>query len=322
MSSHFNQIDSLQWTAHLDECLRLLESHEDEPSDATLIFLTRLHRTAQKAVDIHRQLDGTSPAIMLYLTAVRDQLWEFKVPQVSNVGLQGKTNLDPGGKEKAGCAPLPCCPVELTLWIRAGFLQAHLWYMELCIWDALGDCQLKTLDPIIGSSSLRTQRIEYLWKSVTAVKSSIDIILSLSPLTWVGVSILEISQITKSFKTLLYLALHDDPAWDKQAARDVCDPMTVLSQVIRISDEVSVAVGETSRDDIFKTLGNHTRGLREWARFSLGETVDVSSTNDGESVERAADDSWNLPPFFSTFAMPSYAFGTGDWMERTFDQPY
>lgn len=194
--------------------------------------------------------------------------------------------------------------------------------MELCIWDTLGDCQPKTLDPIIGSSSLRTQRIECLWKSVNAVKSSLDILLSLSPLTWVGLSILEVSQISKSFKALLYLALHDDPAWDKQAARDVCDPITVLDQVIRISDEASVAVGETCRDDIFKMLGNHTRGLREWARFSLGETVDISSTNDGESVERPADDSWNLPPFFSTFAMPASAFGTGEWMERIFDEPY
>lgn len=178
--------------------------------------------------------------------------------------------------------------------------------------------------PILGNSSLRTQRIECLWKSVNAVKSSVDILLSLSPLAWVGVSLLEISQITKSFRTLLCLATHDDPAWDKQAVRDVCDPLPVLDQVIRLSDEASVVVGETARDDLFRTLGNNTRGLREWARFSLGATVEVSNTKDRVSAEGPAEESWGqMPPFFSSFTIPTYGFfGTGEWMERIFEEPY
>lgn len=207
---------------------------------------------------------------------------------------------------------------------RLGFLQAHTWYIELCIWDALGDSQPKALSSIIGNSSLRTQRIECLWKSVTAVKSNIDIMLSLSPLAWVGMSFLELSQISTSLKTLLHLSTNGDPAWDKQAVRDIIHPFSVLDQVARIADEASVAVGETSRDDLFQTLSNNTRSLREWARFSLGEAAEVSDAVSSTSAEQAADLSWSqLPPFFGTFTMPSYGFfGTGEWMEQIFDEPY
>lgn len=209
-------------------------------------------------------------------------------------------------------------------------MQSHTWYIELCIWDALGDFQPKALSSIIGSNSLRTQRIECLWKSVTAVKSYLDIVLSLPPLTWIGVSLLELTQVTKSFKTLMHLTTHGDTAWDKQAVRDICDPFHILDEVARIADEASSALGETDRDDLFRTLGSHTRSLREWARFNLdGTTVEVvsHSVDGASSAERGVGDessSWShLPPFFSDFTMPSYGFfGTGEWMERIFEDPY
>lgn len=90
VSKHFNQIDCLQWTHHLQECVELLKDRRDEPSDTILVFQARLHHIAQKAADAHKQKDGSSPATMLYLSALRDQLWEVQVPESSNPGLRGK----------------------------------------------------------------------------------------------------------------------------------------------------------------------------------------------------------------------------------------
>lgn len=96
VASHFNQIDSLQWTPHLDTCLRSLEISEDKPFDATLVFEARLHHIVQKAASFYRQSDGASPATMLYMSALRDQLWEVKVPQLSNAGIRGKIDMEKG----------------------------------------------------------------------------------------------------------------------------------------------------------------------------------------------------------------------------------
>lgn len=227
----------------------------------------------------------------------------------------------------AGPLRLPFLFYQTDVLNHIGFLQSQVWSVELCIWDVLGDCQPKTMAPILGNSTLRTQRIEFLWKSVNAVKSFVDIVLSLSPPSWIGVSLLELAQVTRSFRTLLCLATHDDAAWDKQGVRDICDPLAVLDKVIHAADEASALAGETARDDLFRTLSNNTRGLREWARFSLGVTVEAtssSSRNDRVSVEGPAEESWGqMPPFFGSFPTPAYGFfGTGEWMERMFDGPY
>lgn len=81
---YFNHIDCMQWTLHLDECIKLLEARKDKPSDAMLVFQARLYHIAQKAADFHKQSDASSPAFMLYLSALRDQLWEVKLPQPSD----------------------------------------------------------------------------------------------------------------------------------------------------------------------------------------------------------------------------------------------
>lgn len=392
----------------------MLDRRRDKASDATLVFQARLHHIAQRAAEIHRQEDGWSPATMLYLTALRDQLWDIKVPSVSNAGRLGKYKQVQAITCPAHVRNVPTTTqhadslfLSFSFLAHPGFLQAHTWYIELCIWDALEVAPARspaTWRPSsssssswLGPSALPTQRIQQrLWKAVTAVQSHLDILLSLAPVAWAGISLMEVVHITRSFKTIIHLATMTVPTpptpnktysapavWDPQAVRDVCDPLRVLDEVIRISDEASVVVGPATGTDghVFCVLAQNTRGLREWTGAALGEAAaaaatttttsqisslsspppssssssahhhrrgedrgsgsgssggvggeaavyaDEGSSQVGWAAAAAADSTWALDQgpvlFGSRFTVPYYGFfGTGEWMERIFDEPF
>ncbi|KAL9620371.1 MAG: hypothetical protein Q9160_005071 [Pyrenula sp. 1 TL-2023] len=94
VSSYLKKGETLRWTAYLDECLRIIETEREFPSDALLVQLVRLRLLAEKAILVPSSsgaadVDSSArlPAVC-YLKSLEAQLRHFK----SNIPIESTHN--------------------------------------------------------------------------------------------------------------------------------------------------------------------------------------------------------------------------------------
>lgn len=76
--------EALRWTSYSEECLRVLETQKEIPSDALLVQLVKLRLVSEKIDDapwkcaISESFKDTRPPEMFYLHSLETQLQDFK----------------------------------------------------------------------------------------------------------------------------------------------------------------------------------------------------------------------------------------------------
>lgn len=243
ISSYYAQMDAMRWTPKMEEGLRAISSNKDCPTDETFAFQVRLQLLAQRAVHAREQQEAsnpnpktTPPPAFLYLNALRAQLQELR------------GSLSP----------------ELE---RQDFIIAQIHYVELCINEAAhtanSDAPLLTAPGVDGTGHVSDfERIECLWRSVTAIKSWLDIFLSLSPSSLRGFSFLFWAQMARCVVILYRLSTLEDPAWDRKAVRNIVDLPLVLDHIAEKLELTSRESGGPSDDNLFMQFHKLIRMFR------------------------------------------------------------
>ncbi|KAM0420403.1 hypothetical protein ACHAPT_011823 [Fusarium lateritium] len=126
------------------------------------------------------------------------------------------------------------------------------------------------------------ERMECLWRSVNAIKSWLDIFLTLAPATWRGISFLYWGQLARCLVTLIRLSTLDDPSWDRQAVHNVVDLRVVLD---RAADKIDQAGGYQPVDELIAQFPRSARILRAWLSAKMTpdesqEPIDWTSLGD------------------------------------------
>jgi hypothetical protein len=84
VSSYFGQIDVMQWTSYMDECLDILTESRESPSDERFVCQVRLQLLAQRVSRAKLQArgvelaNGTIVPPGFYLKALQLKLQELK----------------------------------------------------------------------------------------------------------------------------------------------------------------------------------------------------------------------------------------------------
>jgi len=83
-SSFLRKGDSLRWTAYSNECLCILETQQEAPSDALLVRIVRLRLICEKVIEAHWSGavnlgdQSARPPAIFYLKSLESQIQDFK----------------------------------------------------------------------------------------------------------------------------------------------------------------------------------------------------------------------------------------------------
>ncbi|KAH8799838.1 hypothetical protein F5884DRAFT_811358 [Xylogone sp. PMI_703] len=277
ISTHFSHVEPPRWIPQMEEYLQAISTGKECSNDEIFAAQVRLQLLAQKAfrvreqqeVDSTQMLASTPLPTFLYLKALQVQLQELKAS----------------------------FPPEVQ---QQGIIIATAHYIELSIYEM---ADLTNNDPTTNNISTQGfERLEYLWQSLNAIKSWLDVFFSFSPSDCVGFSYIFWSQLLRSVMVLYKLSTYVDPAWDLQVVRCTLDLISTLDRVAEKLEQTSHEAGERSGDDIFAQVVRMTRTFKAWVIVETmpADVYGAGAANPGETMTDTFD------------------FGGEMWMENFF----
>ncbi len=127
-------------------------------------------------------------------------------------------------------------------------------------------------------------RIECLWSSMNAVKSWIDIFLSIIPAEYIGFSILVYSNIAHCFVGLYQLSIFEHPEWDRALFREHLNISSILDHCeknfSRVKEEAGLDISGSEVMDSFSSMGSRIRAFKLSWGASNSSTVGPSSQDE------------------------------------------
>ena len=110
------------------------------------------------------------------------------------------------------------------------------------------------------------QRFECLFACLQAVKSWIDVFLSIPPAQYVGFSVCMYAKLSRGLIDAWRLSTYDYPEWDRTLVRETLDVSLTLEQIENGFAQVKAAVGldrGSSHDtDFFSLMASRTRAIK------------------------------------------------------------
>lgn len=266
ISLYFGQIDAMQWTPYMDECLKLLLENKECPSDESFAQQVRLHL-------ILREFENTKVATVpsaFYLKAFKSKLDQVKTSLSAQLQQDGEfCNVDlqnPG----------------LSTNNQLEILLATMYHVELGITEL-----------VISNDTSGFLRVEYLCKCLGTVKSALDNFFRIPPTDYHGISFPFFTQLARYIIVLYKLSTLNDPAWDTTLVRSDVDLLQVLDQVI--SNFQKADVTDTSTDSVLARTVKIFTSVRSWYGARLVELT----RGDGHAGYQAVGDGSNLLEPFS-----------------------
>ncbi|KAL3431032.1 hypothetical protein BDV09DRAFT_199084 [Aspergillus tetrazonus] len=119
----------------------------------------------------------------------------------------------------------------------------HFHYAELSIYETIHAASPESHPPqrpslSAGPFTAGLDRLECHWRSVDAIKSWLDVFLSLSPAAYVGFSFPFWAQMVRCIMVLYRLSIYADPLWDRSAVRRGVDLLRVLEHIANIMQQL------------------------------------------------------------------------------------
>ncbi|KAH8665073.1 hypothetical protein BGZ60DRAFT_529418 [Tricladium varicosporioides] len=243
ISSYFQRIDALRWTPYMDECLRILETENDLPTDIILVHQVKLQLICERLSEINSMQDhelSLSASLPYFLKTSQAQLENFKknIPESlrDNYILLGQVH------------------------------NAALIINELAL----------SLPISLTSSSLSEfHHIEALYTCLYSVKSWLDLFFA-TPLSeyagcpvhsHMGLSMAIFSQLTHCITVTYRLSTYEHPSWDKIGARDTVSLSNVVDQISAKFSQIKDAEGLNDafpEDDAFARAIIKLGGIKSW----------------------------------------------------------
>ncbi|KAH8664499.1 hypothetical protein BX600DRAFT_464559 [Xylariales sp. PMI_506] len=299
VQAYYGHVECLRWTPQMEKFLHLIEASTDCPTDRSLALQVRLQLLVQKASQVREQQElshaalsesgaGTTIPSFLYLKVFHTQLQSIK----STITPEDQSLLS---------------------------ISLHIPYAEVSIYAMAYMFSPEDEEPLATTSYARSspefERLECLWRSVEAVKTWIDAVLSIPPVEYTGVSFIVWSQLTRCFAVLFRLSMYDEPGWDRQAVRNKVDMASMLDKIIFNLDEAGRQVGESSEEDLFALLAAKMRKTRAWVATKFASDPEADSSWDNIGQMSVPHDFGSDPDQWMSEAL---TFGNDVWLEEVF----
>ncbi|KAK9342228.1 hypothetical protein V1522DRAFT_416800 [Lipomyces starkeyi] len=273
-SSTFRKGSTLRWTAYSNECLRIIETEKEFESDALLVQLVKLRLISERVNDLPwspavAEVDTTARApTMFYLKSLEAQLQAFKSNILSDLS-NNKTLL------------MEFYMTEFSIY-EVGLSQAP---------DTF--------------SGLDNRRIECVWLCLNAIKSWIDVFLSITPAQYVGFSSLIYSNMIHCFVGMCRLSMFEHVEWDRALFREHLDVLSILEKTEKnfasVKDEAGLDIGGSEDTDSFSSMASRIRVLKgSW---------DYTGASTMTSTGMPSNDELDLPDF-------PMEFSDEDWLRN------
>ena len=147
------------------------------------------------------------------------------------------------------------------------------------------------------------QRLDSLYACLHATKNWFDLFLSLSPASYVGLTMPIFTQMAFCILALYRLATFDDPVWDRGLVRDTADLSLILGQIIEKSSQVKAAVnldpGTSEDKDMFSGNARTLKAIKTWWDAKVAAELNDNNNNNmglnetlGEMNMEFFDDVW------------------------------
>ncbi|KAH8888157.1 hypothetical protein GQ53DRAFT_725352 [Thozetella sp. PMI_491] len=243
------KVDSLNWTPHMDECIRVLSESPEWEGDHVLVTMVKSQLIIDQLLRASWQTPPPSPPI-IFVSALRSQVQGIKneIPR----------QLKEDGKVKGVIA-----------------------FTEFIVHQYAWRAQPPT------SAGLTLQRHEILASMLSGIQTWFDAHFTLAPTLGFGPTFAWYSQMGMCLIALHWLTcVVNDPVWDRRAARQTIDLISVCDRVLAFMDAIAAErrrlasrADESSEKDSFRDGSNTIRMFRnQWYADLQGEQPTAQAT--------------------------------------------
>ncbi|PWY79527.1 hypothetical protein BO94DRAFT_588109 [Aspergillus sclerotioniger CBS 115572] len=254
-ATFLQQSDSLRWTPHMDECLRLLEEQQECANDGILAQQVRLQLVMDK-LSLGRWYGGSSkslesmrPSPTIYLRPMQTQL------QSQLQAIMNRLSSNSKGYK---------------------IVLLHHYNTSLSLHESA-----LTKGAIASMSNVTFEHLDYLYGCLDATKSWFDVFLSIPPMEYIGFPFAVFSQMVQNLATLYQLSTLESPLWDTANVRRTADVLQLLDTIVANMDQVASLNGLVGDPggDIFSTIAQMYRAVRVGWETRLEPDPGSSATN-------------------------------------------
>jgi hypothetical protein len=241
VSLYFAQADPIRWTAHMSECLRLLEHNSEFPSDKIFALQVRLQLLTQRATQIKwRETDAFTYENEMALHNTPSFYLDILLSQLSEI--------------KRDMSSLPAQDMSLNLFMHS---------TESAIYDMIWS------EEPIPNNTLGLQRLDCMSRSLLSIKSWVDVFLTLANSDAGGTAFVMHAQFARCIVTLFRISKFVDPLWNLDLVRESINILTVFDRVTAKLDVVSAHLGEASDEDYLRRTGRMLTMMKSWCAARL-----------------------------------------------------
>ncbi|GFN17280.1 hypothetical protein AtubIFM55763_004275 [Aspergillus tubingensis] len=285
IATFLQQSDSLRWTRHLEDCLRLLEEQQECANDGILVQQVRLQLVTD-GLSLGSRYGGSSgvesmrPSPSVYLRPMQTQLQSRLQEIMSRHGCHSK-----GYK----------------------IVLLHHYNTSLSLYESA-----LPKGAISSTVNVTYEHLDYLYGCLDATKSWFDVFLSIPPGEYIGFPFAVFAQMVQNLATLFQLSTLESPLWDTANVRRTADILRILDTIVSHMSLVSTINGLDggTEADICSIIAQTYHAVRVGWETRLNTDPIVSSVVD--PVPPIIDQNLpNIPP------MPSDALplmGDNDWL--------
>ncbi|KAI5459808.1 hypothetical protein BGZ63DRAFT_258472 [Mariannaea sp. PMI_226] len=290
MASFIGKMETLRWTPHMEDCLKVLERDCEHPSDEILVTFVRYQQVAEEAQKLLLQ------------------------------DVMGETGQTPTHVFKKG---MLAKIQEIQENIPPGLMPSNVLRMQM-----LGtEVQVHSVGLFLQSIPTH-QRIESMFGCLKAVREWYEIFLSVPLLEIPGSPFSVYVQLSQVQVALYRLTTSEDPAWDKDFVRNTADMLALLDQTIELFGQLNAAYpfkvteGEdTLFDKACKIMKNIRISWEPALSRHLGGIPTPNSQSQGQIMPNPVppvDTGLPLHPVFNLPDPNTMNFGDMTWMSDVF----
>ena len=261
--------ETISWTPHLEESLRILSEQQECEGDALLVAQVQIQLVIEKLTQMALQ-SPSNPPPELYLSALGKRLHGIRAVLAPSLARNSMFASLPNSKTWMG---------KLTG--LADVILAHLHYAELLVVESnlAGLAPLSPLNPDLGRYALFSD-------AIAAIKAWFDIHLSIPWHGYFGMTFGYWKQMSRCMTTLYHLTLLDDPNWDRRAVRLKVDVAAICDHLVSKFEECIErrrAESNGAPSTCEHTLAKPARGMRKLKATFTSEYAALEASENAKS---------------------------------------
>ncbi|GLA33621.1 hypothetical protein AnigIFM63309_000454 [Aspergillus niger] len=285
IATFLQQSDSLRWTPHLEDCLRLLEEQQECANDGILVQQVRLQLVTDR-LSLGSRYGGSAsvepmrPSPSVYLRPMQTQLQSRLQEIMSRHGSHSK-----GYK----------------------IVLLHHYNTSLSLYESA-----LPKGAISSTVNVTYEHLDYLYGCLDATKSWFDVFLSIPSGEYIGFPFAVFAQMVQNLATLFQLSTLESSLWDTTNVRRTADILQILDTIVSNMSLVATINGLDGDPgaDIFSTIAQTYHAVRVgWETRLFTNPIGSSAV---DSVPQILNQT--LSDILTTPADPLPLIGDNDWL--------